>query len=399
MLIKLLFTRTNPFHLVIAIFGSITGLTMLLLCLQGYMELKELFTKDQGLLKPHYLVITKPISLLRTITRIHPFFSEKEILKLKNLSGVEDAVPFTSSKFRAEASAKNKKLTKGMRTELFFEAIPDNYVDIPSEKWQWEEGSSELVMALPHDYLNLYNFGFAMSQNLPQLSASTIGRVKFGIKISGQGKHKKLRCKIVGFSNRLNTILVPLSFLKWANQKFGPMPDKQEPGRLLVISSSSADPSLYSYLKEHNYQFNTEKTNNSKIAFILKSISMALGIIATIIIVLSFTIFILAFQQMITKSASRIRLLVMLGYDYRKLITMYTGYFAVLTTLITITGFTITNFIQQKAGIILKASEINLSGSLSSHIIIIGIIISLLLFFLNTIFISLQIYNISRFKT
>lgn len=40
------------------------------------------------------------------------------------------------------------------------------------------------------------------------------------IVMRGNGRVEQYKGNIVGFSNRLNTILVPQSFMEWANQAF-----------------------------------------------------------------------------------------------------------------------------------------------------------------------------------
>lgn len=70
------------------------------------------------------------------------------------------------------------------------------------------------------DYLTLYNFGFATTRNMPQLSEGLIGTVPMTMTLSGNGLHETLPARIVGFSSRLNTIAVPQSFLDWANERY-----------------------------------------------------------------------------------------------------------------------------------------------------------------------------------
>lgn len=56
----------------------------------------------------------------------------------------------------------------------------------------------------------------------------------------GNGQVKQMKGNIVGFSNRLNTILVPESFMNWANEAYG-AGEKAEPSRLIVEVNNPAD--------------------------------------------------------------------------------------------------------------------------------------------------------------
>ena len=63
---------------------------------------------------------------------------------------------------------------------------------------------------LPRSYLAIYNFGFAQSQSLPKLSEGVVGMIELGIVLRGDGREERLKGRVIGFSSRLNTILVPV---------------------------------------------------------------------------------------------------------------------------------------------------------------------------------------------
>ena len=63
------------------------------------------------------------------------------------------------------------------------------------------------------------------------------------IMMRGNGRVEQYKGNIVGFSNRLNTILVPQSFMEWANKNFAPNAEAQ-PARLIIEVSNPADSSI-----------------------------------------------------------------------------------------------------------------------------------------------------------
>ena len=76
-----------------------------------------------------------------------------------------------------------------------------------------------------------------------------MGMVNLDIRITGVGRTENFKGKIVGFSNRLNTILVPQSFMKWANENFAPNAEAQ-PARLIIEVSNPADSAIASYFQK-----------------------------------------------------------------------------------------------------------------------------------------------------
>lgn len=46
-----------------------------------------------------------------------------------------------------------------LNTEMFFEAVPDSFVDAQASDWKYTAGEEEVPVILPRTYIALYNFG------------------------------------------------------------------------------------------------------------------------------------------------------------------------------------------------------------------------------------------------
>ena len=66
---------------------------------------------------------------------------------------------------------------------MFFESVPDEFVDVKTENWDYHEGSKDIPIIIPRNYLDLYNFGFAQSRNMPKLSEGILGAMKLMLSI------------------------------------------------------------------------------------------------------------------------------------------------------------------------------------------------------------------------
>lgn len=82
-----------------------------------------------------------------------------------------------------------------MSTAMFFESVPDEYVDVNLDKWEFDENERVVPIIIPCNYLNLYNFGFAQSRSLPQLSEGVMGMVNLDIRITGAGHTENFKGK------------------------------------------------------------------------------------------------------------------------------------------------------------------------------------------------------------
>jgi hypothetical protein len=149
---------------------------------------------------------------------------------------------------------------------MFFESVPDDFIDVKTDRWKFSPDDEFVPIILPKNYLDLYNFGFAEARSMPKLSQSVIGMVNFNITISGKWQHKEFKGQIAGFSNRINTILVPESFMKWANENYGEQA-VSNPSRLMVEVNNPADPNIASFLKKNNYEVEGENSAVSKMSY------------------------------------------------------------------------------------------------------------------------------------
>ena len=101
--------------------------------------------------------------------------------------------------------------------------------------------------------------------------------------LSGNSHRDNMPGRIVGFSNRLNTVIVPEEFMEWANQYYGTgIP--QQPQRLIVEVSSPGDVKIEQYMDEHHYEVAGDKMSSSKANYFLTVIS---GIVITVGIIIS----------------------------------------------------------------------------------------------------------------
>lgn len=328
MIWKVLKNNIKPGQLTGTFLGIMLGLTILMGALSFYLDVKPIFDDKESFWKDEYIIINKKIELKDTYAQINsdtatkPLFSNKEITDLRNQKFVKDVAEFSNCSFAISAYTDSKSPLAGFYTDLFFEAVPDNYIDVNYANWKWEENNEFVPAILPKVYLNLYNFGFAQSQNLPQVSEEGAGLIKFNILVQGNGKKQKFETRIIGFSERINTILVPKSFVDWGNQNFGEDPNPQ-PGRIIIIAKDPSSPELFKYIEDHNYDLNKSELSNSKALAFLKITTTIVFVIGLIIILLAFSLMIISIQLLLHRNNENISKLSMLGYTLNEISLPY----------------------------------------------------------------------------
>ena len=362
--------------------GTLIGLVLLFSIAQFYFEMDQILEENKDLIDPEFLVINKKVSILETFNLKEANFTEKEIADVRSQGWANKVEGFISNQFALSAYTESNRFPD-FYTDLFFEAIPDEYLDVKDDDWTWKEGDNVIPIILPKDYINLYNFGFAPSQGLPQISPNTIGLVNFTISIRGQGKKAEFRGKIVGFSSRVNSILTPWSFLNWANKEYGNQ-NTNKISRLVVESKDPTNPEIISYLNNNSYETLLEKLKSSRLNIILKFVISFLGSLGIFIILLAFGVFILSFQLLISKSADKIRKLKWLGYHYKEISKPFVQSFGlIIISIFLLSGLIMLLLKKIFTGYVLEMG-LELSKGFDLKIVLGGIILLLVMFFVNS---------------
>jgi len=322
------------------------GVTIILVTTQFFFDIKPLLFKQTNVFKSKSAIISKNISIFKTIDKEKIYFTNEEIIDLKNQPFIKNISNFNSATFKINAYSKKTDSVPAFYTDLFFESIPDKYIDVETDEWKWNNSLDFIPIIIPENYLNLYNFGFAESQGLPVLSKNTITQIEFNIQISGNHKSKDYKSKIVGFSNKVNSILVPEEFLSWANKEYGRI-NENKISRILIEFNNPTDKTILKYFNENNYSINKDKLEFSKLVFFFKAALIFVFIIAIIIIVLSVSFVLLSLNLILQKNKELLLNLYNIGYSYKRISKFYQVIISSITLISIITGLIISNLIRQ----------------------------------------------------
>jgi len=326
----------------LTIFG---GITIILVTTQFYFDIKPLLSQQTDMFKSKSAVISKNISVFKTIDKEKIYFTNKEIKELENQSFTKSISKFNSATFKINAYSKKTETIPVFYTDLFFESISDTYLDVETDEWKWEPALDFIPIIIPENYLNLYNFGFAESQGLPVLSKNTISQIEFNIQVSGNHKSKVYKSKIVGFSNKVNSILVPSEFLSWANKEFGNL-SRNKTSRVLIEFNDPSDKTILEYFNKNNYSINKEKLEFSKLVFFFKSAMFFVFFIALVIIILSISFILLSLNLLIQRNKELLLNLYNIGYNHNRIAKFYQVFISLTTVISIITSLIISNFIR-----------------------------------------------------
>jgi hypothetical protein len=242
--------------------------------------------------------------------------SDSDIEELKKQSFVESVGLLTPSRFKASIQSSSDRFP--FFTDIAFESVPKDFIDVTSKDWKWDENASYVPIIAPNMFLDFYNFQFSFSQNLPQLTQGVVKMIVFKVNMYGPNGLVTFNGRIVGFSDRISSLLVPEEFMNWGNTQFGKNNDAK-PSRVIIRTKDPGNPQLVQYLKQKNLATDADKTRFSRyrqVVDIVVSISWGTGAVMLLFALLIFTLFI---QLTIASCKEEIILLVTLGASPKQL--------------------------------------------------------------------------------
>jgi hypothetical protein len=290
-------------------FGLGIGVLLLLVSMQMFINIQHLL-KENSPRKNGYDFI----SISKTITNDNMgkdnSFTNADLNQLKTYPGIDGISPLIANQFRVRATAGD---IIPFSTDLFLESIDNGFIDTVPPSFTWQPGQITVPIIFSSDFLEMYNV-FAPAQGLPQLSAKTISSVNIILECSGPLGTQNFKGNIVALSDRINSILVPKTFMNWSNMHLSG-DTAVHASRVYIKTKDANNPKLISFLDQQNYHLNKDKIKFSRIKSILQNIVSALGVFGILVIVLALMLFSFYLQLMIAKSKNNLRLLLTLGYS------------------------------------------------------------------------------------
>ena len=314
--------------------ANLCGMVIVLLSIQFYQDVAPVFTEGDSFMKKDYLIVSKKVSTLGSFVGKSSTFAASEIEEIEDQPFTKGVGEFTPSQFKVSAGVGMEQLGLNLSTAMFFESVPNRYVDVNLDEWHFEPGQDEVPIILPRNYLNLYNFGFAQSRNLPQISEGVINMVNLEVRISGSGRMDTYKGKIAGFSNRLNTILVPESFMAWANTHYAEGATRKEPSRLIVEVNNPTDDRIAQFFRERGYETEDDKLDAGKTTWFLKVVVGIVLSVGLLISALSFYILMLSIYLLLQKNTTKLENLLLIGYGPNRVALPYQALTIVLNAVV-----------------------------------------------------------------
>jgi hypothetical protein len=387
-ILPLLNTNKNILSKWLSYFGLGIGVLLLLSSMQLFINinavLKENNPRKNGF---DFISITKVIT--NENMGKDNTFKDEELNEIKAQPGVTDAAPLIANQYRVKASAGT---IIPFSTDLFLESIENDFIDTVPPTFTWQPGQLDVPIIFSSDFLELYNV-FAPAQDLPQLSAKTISSVNIILECYSPLGVQHFKGNIVALSDRINSVLVPKSFMQWSNQAFGGV-TKVNPSRIYIKTKDANNPQLLTFIENKNYHLNKDKTKFGRVKKVLQNIVSALGFFGVLVILLALMLFSFYLQLMIARSRENLQLLLTLGYSPQWLSNTVARTWVKVYVIVVITAILLTQLLHFAFVRLSFVERSDLSWFLHWSVLVVGVLLLGLSVFTNYRLVKRELYKI-----
>jgi hypothetical protein len=377
MLKKVLFQNQDKTQLFIAVLGSVIGMVFLISSIHYLIRVNE-FGKGEEILGPNTMIIQKKVSNSSSLNISKNDFTKEEIERFKKEVFISDAQAVICNNFNVLLLTDDRLVPK-FSSDVFLQTVNTKFLDVSSEKWQWKEGDSIVPIIMPRDFLVMLNT-FMSASGIPQISEDLAKDIKFKLRISNETKRDFISAKIVGFTNEIPSLLVPESYMNYANKIYAT--EKEKKITNVMISSKEGEfGKMEKFLEERGLESRKSQVIIGKLKSIVSTLFIVLLIISIVTVVVSGLVLIQYMQLLIANNQYQIKTLLRLGYNPNTIILIFTKYLSSTFGLVTIVSFLL--FLLEKIVVdeLFERGGISIQNSLS-FISFISVFVSFCIFVL-----------------
>lgn len=289
------------------------GTTFLFLSVLVWWNLRYLLCEDveSEVQTSSFLTINK--NLLDNDTQRHTFaaFSSAEISMLKHVPEVERIGVLTQNHFPASLNLTSDLM---FSSGVFLESVPEQFLDQKPSLWHWHPGNSEVPIIVPSELLHLYNDVYAPGRGLRQLSQRNVQALAFDLVAGPPHLQETYTARVVGFTDRFISLLVPLEFMNYANQRYGNTVEPA-PSRIVLKVKDPSDRTFAAFLERNGYVANKEQMRWSNVRSVMEVGMDAIGALVVMFAVLSVVLSGLTIHWAVAAMRTSFMLLQQLGYE------------------------------------------------------------------------------------
>jgi hypothetical protein len=305
--------------------GLFLAFVLVLTCIQLYANANALFGSKSSDAN-YWITLSKSITPDNIGRKELIGFNDADIAKIKQWGEVKELHPVVSNDFKVSADGGN---FIPFYTDMYLEAVDDRAIDL-EDLSGFKVKDNVIPIVISREYLNLYNYGFALNQGLPQITEDFAKKIEVNINLTLKEKRVTYKGRLIGLSDRIHSVLVPKKFLDSINatQDFS-QAHKNIYTRLLVKVNDANDQDLIEKMKENGYESNQESLRSAKIKSKLFLVLRTIAYIGSFIFLLCIFMIVNFIKMEFLEQKEAVSIKYSLGYSPRKMVSAISRFFSI----------------------------------------------------------------------
>ena len=339
--------------------GLLLSFILVLSCIQLYSNANALLGKKSSD-SNYWITMSKTINPDNIGRKELIGFNKTDISELKSWKEVKGIYPVVSNDFKVSADGGS---FIPFYTDMYLEAVDNEAIDI-KDLSEFEVKDNTIPIIISREYLNLYNYGFALNQGLPQITEEFAKKIEVNINITLKGKNLKYKGKLIGLSDRIHSVLVPKKFLDSINATQAyTQAHKDINTRVLVKVNDVSDQDLIAKMTKKGYESNQESLRSAKIKGKLFLVLRTIAFIGIFIFILCVFMIVNFIKMQFLEKQDEVSIKYSLGYSPKKMVSSISRFFSINVAIVLVISLILLSIAQY----FFAASEIS-NGLLSKNI-------------------------------
>lgn len=310
--------------------GLLLSFILVLSCMQLYSNANALLGKKSSD-SNYWITLSKTINPDNIGRKELIGFNKKDISEIKNWKEVKDIYPVVSNDFKVSADGGS---FIPFYTDMYLEAVDNEAIDI-KDLSEFVVKDNTIPIIISREYLNLYNYGFALNQGLPQITEEFAKKIEVNINITLKDKNLKYKGRLIGLSDRIHSVLVPKKFLDSINATQAyTQANKDINTRILVKVNDVSDQDLIAKMTKKGYESNQESLRSAKIKGKLFLVLRAIAFIGVFILILCLFMIVNFIKMQFLEKQEEVSIKYALGYSPKKMVSSISRFFSLNVALV-----------------------------------------------------------------
>lgn len=325
------------YRLVLSLVGLFISLVVISSVFQFFYDIKYLLKENESEDGFEYLQISKEVGISTSLGLASDSFSASDIKSIKSQDFIDDVGPLCSNDFRAYGRF------AGNSFDMFFTSVQDSFIDTDLRGFKWVKGDDIVPVILSNQFVTLLNHAVLPSQGRRPIPKIAIKQVVVNLELTKGQELLKTKIKVIGFSDRISSVLVPKSFLDFANQKLSGRIESRVSMLILKVVNSRSK-SLLNFLSQNDYEISGEMPLIDNAKSILKLVIVVLFVFGSLLLILSVALNLSQLKLMVIKNKDRLKMLILLGYSSESIVNSILKRVLIILTVILLIVFCFVRF-------------------------------------------------------